>query len=123
LKSVVHPPVRLDNTERGAFTNLVIGLTVPPELGLEQGRTDFEMHELRSGAQHEHVLRLRPPGPAGRFSIDVRNLSFRNEFGRAERLRGRTLLLEVEPADEQGEPHDLVVDHDPLEDHPRSLRQ
>ncbi|MGE3289428.1 MAG: hypothetical protein AB7J32_25480 [Pseudonocardia sp.] len=75
----------------------MVGLAVPPQLGLEQGRTTFDVDVLRPGEVHEHVLRLRPPGPTGRFTINVRNLSFRSGLGQVERVRGHTLPLEVEP--------------------------
>lgn len=81
----------------GLRTNVVVGLDVPSGLGLEQGRSEFDIPRLAPGEVHEHALRIRPPS-SGRFSVKVRNLSYRNEHGRSCRERGRSVELLVEPA-------------------------
>jgi hypothetical protein len=85
--------------EAGLRTNVVVGLDVPPGLGLEQGRGAFDVARLAPGQVHEHMLRIRPSSP-GRFRVEVRNLSYRDEHGRSCRERGRSVELVVEPAAE-----------------------
>jgi hypothetical protein len=91
--------VLIANPGPRALTNVVVGLDVPAELGLEQGRSRMELARLDAGATHEHVLRVRPPCP-GHFTVDVSNLSFRDGYGRAHRERDVSVDLVVEPADE-----------------------
>jgi len=89
--------VRLANDDSSALTNVVVGLDVPPQLGLEQGRTSFELPLLAPGCVYEHALRIRP-SPPGRHAISVRNLSCRNGDGRTHRERHRRMEIFVEEA-------------------------
>jgi hypothetical protein len=89
--------VQLANADLSALTNVVVGLDVPPELGLEQGRTTFELPLLAPGCVYEHALRIRP-APPGRHAISVRNLSCRNGNGRTHRERHRRMEILVEEA-------------------------
>lgn len=89
--------VRLTNLSDRLLTNVVVGLDVPPELGLEQGRTAFDLPRLAVGAVHEHALRIRA-SPPGRRAIAVRNLSCRNGDGRTHRERHRRVEILVEEA-------------------------
>lgn len=89
--------VHVTNPDDRPLTNVVVGLDVPPELGLEQGRTAFDLPLLAPGAVHEHALRIRPSAP-GRRAIAVRNLSCRNGDGRTYRERRRRVEIEVEEA-------------------------
>jgi hypothetical protein len=96
--------VQMTNGDAAPLTNVVVGLDVPPELGLEQGRTTFELPVLAPGAVHEHALRIRP-SPPGRHAITVRNLSCRNGAGRTHRERNRTMEIDVEERDDPGSSH------------------
>jgi hypothetical protein len=87
--------VRITNGDAYPLTNVVVGLDVPPELGLEQGRTSFELPLLVPGAVHEHALRIRP-STSGHYVITVRNLSCRNGAGRTHRERNRRMEIFVE---------------------------
>jgi hypothetical protein len=91
--------VQLSNPGDRAYRNLIVALDVPPELGLEQGRSRVERSHLRPRETYEHALLLRPPRP-GLFTIGVRNLSFRDGFGQSRRERGWSVRLEVNPAAE-----------------------
>jgi TIR domain-containing protein len=111
----IEPPVVADDVSRvvtvqmtngyaAPLTNVVVGLHVPPELGLEQGRTTFELAVLAPGVVHEHALQIRP-SPPGRHAITVRNLSCRNGAGRTHRERNRTMEIDVEERDDRGSGH------------------
>jgi hypothetical protein len=89
--------VRLANADASALTNVVVGLDVATELGLEQGRTSFELPLLAPGCVYEHALRIRPSSP-GRHAVSVRNLSCRNGDGRTHRERHRRMEILVEEA-------------------------
>jgi hypothetical protein len=89
----------MENLDPRACTNVVVGLDIPPDIGLEQGRGEFAITHLAAGEVYEHALRVRPPHP-GRFTIGVPNLSFRNAYGQSRRERGRSVELVVEPAAE-----------------------
>lgn len=89
--------VQVTNPGDRPLTNVVVGLDVPPALGLEQGRTAFDLPLLAPDAVHEHALRVRPSTP-GHHIIAVRNLSCRNGDGRTYRERRRTVEIEVEEA-------------------------
>jgi TIR domain-containing protein len=89
--------VRLTNTDNRPLTNIVVGLDIPPEMGLEQGRTSFDLPRLAPGAAYEHALRIRP-SPPGHHAIAVRNLSCRNGDGRTYRERHRRVEITVEEA-------------------------
>ena len=89
--------VRMTNADPYPLTNLVVGLDVPPELGLEQGRTTFEVPLLGPDEVHEHPLQIRP-SPPGRHAISIRNLSCRDGNGRTHRERRRTMEILVEDA-------------------------
>ena len=91
--------MRFANAGPDPLSNLVVSLDVPAGLGLEQGRSQFHLERLGPGSLYEHVLRIRPPRP-GDFTIDVRNLSFRNGYGAPRRERNRSVDLVVEPAEE-----------------------
>lgn len=89
--------VRLTNLDDRALTNIVVGLDVPSDLGLEQGRTAFELSRLSPGAAYEHALRIRPTKP-GRHAISLRELSCRDGGGRSHRESRRVLEINVEEA-------------------------
>lgn len=92
--------VRLGNPDARACTNVIVRLDVPPDLGLEQGRSWLELDRLVSRGVHEHALRIRPSRP-GRFTIGVPNFSFRNGYGQSRRERDRSIEMVVEPASER----------------------
>lgn len=88
--------LRVHNTADLACINLVLEFELPPQLVLERGRRCVELERLGADEQYDHLVALRALVP-GRCVVAIPNFSFRDGAGRSQRIRDRTVEVDVQP--------------------------
>jgi hypothetical protein len=89
--------VRLTNTGTGPCTNLVFTLSLPPQIVPLRGSGRVEITRLAAGESATCNLRVRPRA-VGTWTMSSTNFSYRDPRGRACRIDGVRLEVEVAPS-------------------------
>lgn len=66
-------------------TNIVLKISLPPQIALIQGSDRLEIARLESDASHRHTIHIRPKQP-GEWMLTSTNFSYRDQLGRSHRI-------------------------------------
>lgn len=88
--------IRVSNTGQGTCTSVVFKLVLPQDVLVLRGGDRVELERIAAGETYVKTIRVRASRP-GQCRVGSNNFSYRDPYGRGQRITGFSAELVVEP--------------------------